>query len=360
MHLNLSLRAAYGKITCLMNSQTEQSVLKLPRLIPVLTAGFNTVANHISLILIPVALDLLLWFAPKLSVKNLIMPFINEMLSTVAKLGNTDLSTTLGTSQKLWTDLLGQYSLLGALRTIPVGVPSILARTGYTVNPMGSPMVFEIPNATMAVLIFIGLTLIGFFVGTLYINLLSRSTAPENEVAQPNHLWMKFSQSVWMAVYLLVLGLFLIVPFTFVLSLFSVLGSGVSQVLIMIAGLVLLWMLIPLAFSVHGIFVMQQKAMPSMMLSTKMIRFFLPGTGSFILICALISEGLNMLWTNTPPNSWLTLIGIIAHAFVVTALLASTFIYYRQGLRWMQGNLQKMSEMASKRPDNGGFIGRNQ
>jgi hypothetical protein len=88
----------------------------------------------------------------------------------------------------------------------------------------------------------------------------------------------------------------------------------------------------------------------------RMVRFFLPGTGMFIVIAALISEGLNMVWTLPAASSWLTLIGIAGHAFVVTALLTASFIYYREGLRWMQENIQRMSAPMSK-PENGGPFG---
>src|SRR5574340_324814 len=88
---DLSLRGGYGKITILMIDQNEQTTLKPPRMIPTIMAGFNTVANRIWLILIPVALDLLLWFAPKLSIKNLIMPQIVDATNTLAKLGSPEL-----------------------------------------------------------------------------------------------------------------------------------------------------------------------------------------------------------------------------------------------------------------------------
>jgi hypothetical protein len=79
-----------------------------------------------------------------------------------------------------------------------------------------------------------------------------------------------------------------------------------------------LWILVPLVFSPHGIFTLDQKAFSNPCCSSMwMVRFFLPGTGMFIVVCALISEGLNLLWTVTPPTSWLTLLGIGGHAFVV-------------------------------------------
>lgn len=343
-----------------MNTQDEQSIVKPPRMIPAIMAGFNTVANRIWLILLPVGLDLLLWFAPKLSIQNLVMPKIDEVINMSTKLASPDLASTLQSSKEIWNELLSQFSLLTALRTFPVGVPSVIVRMLNPGNPIGTPMVISLPDGLTAFMIFIALILVGFMFGTLYFNLLSRSTAPVQEKLNLDELIRQYSQSVGMALFLLVVGLFLIVPVSFFLSLFSIFGSGVSQFLLLVAGFVLLWMLIPLVFSPHGIFVTQQKAMSSMMLSSRLVRFFLPGTGSFILVCILISEGMNMLWTSTPSNSWLTLIGILAHAFVVTALLTSSFIYYREGLTWMQSSLQRMNAAPSKRPESGGFLGRNQ
>ncbi len=358
--IRLDERGGYGKITCLMNIQNEQSVLNPPRMIPAITAGFNTVANRVSLILLPIALDLLLWFAPKLSIQNLLLPIMDQVITTMGKVANADTAAALTTTSQLWNQLLGQYSLLSSLRTMPVGIPSLVARAGYTQNPLGSPVVLQIPSGSMALVIFLGLTLIGFFIGAIYFDMLSRSTAPGQEPVKFKQIISQYAQSLWIAFYLLLIGLFLVVPLVFFLSLFSVFGAGVSQILFLFAGLGLLWLLIPLVFSIHGIFVMHQKAMPSMMLSAKLIRFFLPGTGTFILLCALISEGLNLLWIVTPANSWLTLIGIFGHAFVVTGLLAASFIYYREGLHWMQESIQRLSASASNRTDNGGYVGRNQ
>lgn len=49
-----------------------------PRLIASFASGFNTVANNIHLLLLPLALDLLLWFGPHLRLKNLLMPLVTD------------------------------------------------------------------------------------------------------------------------------------------------------------------------------------------------------------------------------------------------------------------------------------------
>ena len=71
-----------------------------------------------------------------------------------------------------------------------------------------------------------------------------------------------------------------------------------------------------------------------------MTRMTLPTTSLFFLSILAISEGLNILWRVPPENSWLTLIGVGGHAFITTALLAASFIYYRDADLWTQEALR--------------------
>jgi hypothetical protein len=56
----------------------------------------------------------------------------------------------------------------------------------------------------------------------------------------------------------------------------------------------------------------------------------------------LIGAGLNFLWTIPANDSWLTLVGILGHAFIMTALLASSFVYYRDTTAWLQTVFEKL------------------
>ena len=67
-----------------------------------------------------------------------------------------------------------------------------------------------------------------------------------------------------------------------------------------------------------------------------MTRFTLPSSALFILSALLISQGLVFLWRVPPADSWLTMVGIAGHAFITTALLAASFIYFRNVNSWLQ------------------------
>ena len=43
-----------------------------------------------------------------------------------------------------------------------------------------------------------------------------------------------------------------------------------------------------------------------------------------------------------PEDSWMTLLGIFGHSFVTTALLASSFVYYRDMTAWLQAVIEKL------------------
>jgi hypothetical protein len=105
----------------------------------------------------------------------------------------------------------------------------------------------------------------------------------------------------------------------------------------------MLWFLVPLLFSPHGIFINQQNAFASIMTSVRMVRYYLPGTSLFLLALLVISNGLNILWRVPPSSSWMMVIGIFGHAFIYTSLLAASFSYYRGGFDWMQANLKRFS-----------------
>ena len=98
----------------------------------------------------------------------------------------------------------------------------------------------------------------------------------------------------------------------------------------------LIWLVMPIFFSSHGIFSQQMNALHSILASLRMVRFTLPNTGLFLLMFLIINQGLNFLWSTPPLNSWWMLVGIVGHAFVSTALLASSFVYYRDINVWLK------------------------
>ena len=91
----------------------------------------------------------------------------------------------------------------------------------------------------------------------------------------------------------------------------------------------------PLIFSPHGIFTFRSGVWATVMQSLQMTRATLPGTGLFLLAVVVLSQGLNMVWRLPKESSWISLIGIVGHAFITSGLLAASFVYYRDAQRFV-------------------------
>jgi hypothetical protein len=97
-------------------------------------------------------------------------------------------------------------------------------------------------------------------------------------------------------------------------------------------------------FSPHGIVINQSNFFDSVKISVNLTRRTLPSTVLFVLAAFLISKGLDLLWGVPNETSWLLLVGIFGHAFVTTGLVASSFVYYRDAIRWIR-EMVKLREM---------------
>jgi hypothetical protein len=325
-----------------------------PRMIPTLLRGFNTIANNVYVIVIPIVLDLVLWLGPKLRLKTLLTPVVTDFTANMTKISPPDLLETIKTSQTLWEQLLNQFNLFTAVRTFPVGVPSIIARLSPISSPLGEKWIFEASNLQAAVAIFGALLTVGFLLGSLYFNFLSQVTDGEKTKFTLKQFFTSYVQSVIMFCLLLGLAIVIAIPTFLLLSILSLVNMGVGQFFVLVAAFILLWLIMPLVFSPHGVFVLKKQAFSSMVFSIRMVRSFLPGTGLFVMSSILISEALNRLWMMPDANSWLMLFGIGGHAFVISGLLAASFIYYREGLKWMQENIERISKAAEAQTENGG------
>lgn len=325
-----------------------------PRLFPTLIKGFNTIANHWYLILFPVLMDLLLWLGPKIKVETLLSPFVNLMSENMLKLSPPEMVTTVESYQTLLEQLINQFNLAVILRTVPIGIPSIISRESPIISPLGPGLFYEVTSIRLVFAIIGLFLLVGILLGSLYFLLVSRVTATEVDKFSVKEVFTSYLQSLVMFSLMIILILLIIIPLSMLLSILSLVNFGIGQFFVLVAIFMMLWLLMPLVFSPHGVFVLKQKALPSMLISVRLVRLFLPGTGLFVMTSILISEGLNMLWTLPDPNSWMTLFGIGGHSFIITGLLAASFIYYREGLKWMQDNMQRMAEAAKMQQENGG------
>ena len=118
--------------------ETEQVKLPPPPgLIASLMRGFDSVANHILIILPPVLLDLFLWLGPHLRLKSFLQPLIDQLPALAKALPSS--FPDVATIQQVWTGVINQFNLFMILRTFPVGATSLLSLQMPGQTPLGVP-----------------------------------------------------------------------------------------------------------------------------------------------------------------------------------------------------------------------------
>jgi hypothetical protein len=307
-----------------------------PGLIASLMAGFDSVANHIAVILPPVLLDLFLWLGPHLRLKEFLQPLIDRMPSLAGAFPSNfqDLSTV----QTVWTDMANQFNLFVILRTFPVGTTSLLSFNTAVLNPFGDPLTLDAGPFSGILGWAVLLVFLGWIIGAIYFYWVSR-VALKSDVRS---LWTSLKQAVYLSLIWTGLLFFFGLPALLVLSVLMAVSPVLGQVVLFVGAMILVWMVMPVFFSAHGIFTLQLNALRAILKSLHMVRFTLPNTALFLLMFFVVNQGLTFLWNTPPQTSWWMLVGITGHAFVSTALLAASFVYYRDINAWLKVVLEQL------------------
>ena len=326
-----------------MEKDLNSTAMTPPRIIPAFVAGFNAIANHIYLILFPVLLDVFLWFGPLVRVKNLVQPVFENTLKQMASVYPADTLAVMQASKETIMQFFEHFNLIFILRTYPVGVPSLLVGTAPLDNPLGNITVKELTSSSDVVLVVIACLLVGIILGAVLFGLIARVVGSQKEPLSVNNFINQVKNSLVYFIMMFALGVGLALPSLCLMSAIIVFLPGLGSIPFMILGVILVWMLLPLAFSSHGIFTGQPNTFSSIMTSIRLVRRYLPGTGLFFLIAVLISQGLDMLWATPASNEWLGLVGILGHGFISCGVLAASFVYYSKGMEYMQEKIRRDS-----------------
>ena len=324
-----------------MEKDLNSTAMTPPRIIPAFVAGFNAIANHIYLILFPVLLDVFLWFGPLVRVKNLVQPIFENTLKQMASVYPADTLALMQASKETIMQFFEQFNLLFILRTYPVGVPSLLVGTALLDNPLGTITVKELASSSDVMLVVIACLLVGIILGAVLFGLIARVVGSQKKPLSVNNLINQVKNTLVYFIMMVALGIGLALPSLCLMSAIIVFLPGLGSIPFMVMGVILVWVLLPLAFSSHGIFTGQPNTFSSIMTSIRLVRRYLPGTGLFFLIAILISQGLDMLWATPASIDWLSLVSILGHGFISCGVLAASFVYYSRGMEYMQEKIRR-------------------
>ncbi len=319
-----------------------------PRILPAFISGFNTTASHIHLIILPVIIDLLIWFGPHFSLEKFFMPILDS-LRELPGLQAEEFTATVQTTLSQLTELIKQFNLSVILRTYPVGIPSLAALISPLQNPIGEPLSVSLGSPMSVYLALFAFALVGLLLASVYYHQIAGKVHQEPKRLSFSDFSKGTFQIFLLPFFMILIMIMISIPLMLIIPVINFISPMIGQVALYIALLVILWLLVPLAFTPQAIFLLKQNVMNSMMTSISVIRYTLPGSAFFLLSAFILTNGMNLLWSIPGDNSWMLLVGILGHAFISTAVIASSYHYFLDATQYTQSML---IDRQSKLPSN--------
>ena len=332
-----------------MDVQNLETLPPPPGVFGSLKAGFEIVSSRVALILIPLGLDLFLWLGPRLNVNGLLSPSINYLLDQARRSVSGPELEVFMQRQTLFLDWLQDFNLLSLLSKslwFPVGISSLSAQSLPVDTPLGLQNVFVASSIWVLSGLMIILVPLGWAGGGVFFRQVSGSIqgAGEAEIG----ILRAIVQSVLLSMLWLVFLMILLIPLSLVLIMLALISPMIANIAVIVITFFSFWLIVPLFFTPHGIFIRKQNALYSIVSSLRMIRFSLPTSGMFVLSVFILSRGLDILWSAPESSSWLALVGFAGHAFVTTAMLVASFVYYRDMSDWLQNVFERIQQINEK------------
>lgn len=358
-----------------MDVKTKEKRTRPLGVIGSLTAGFEMLGRHLSLIVLPVLLDLLLWLGPRISIAPLVEQFAAFLTSRSAP--DPAMVGQITEAARLLEEFGERSNLLALLSALPLlNVPSLLAQHAPGMSsPLGEPLVMLTTNVLVVIVWAVVLIPIGLVLGFLYLNRLARwvrvmrpredqaailnaedVSAAEEPALSPSTpvevnadgepavgereregelFGANSSVGKFICVLLFAAGLFaagmILLPVWMLLvgavvAIAPTLGILIWSLSVGLSSYILLHLL----FVVPGVLVGGRGLVRSIWESVLLIHTQFPSVLGLLLLVVVIDQGLGFVWSLPSGDSWSLLVGILGNDCIATGLTAALFVFYQE------------------------------
>ena len=299
---------------------------KQPNVFGAIITGFKSLSTHIYLLLFPLGLDILLLFGPRFTISALTGKFfamLTPYLESSAELKQiwSDMSASLSSFFK-------SYSLSSALRSYPLGVPSLLSGQVFMANPFGALPEIILNTEAQALKYLLIFGAFGALLGILYFY--GCALPPLREFnKQPSKSTLSSIGSLLLLPVLFWVGLVAIsFPVSLIVSLLSLISPFLGLLAYFFCAMIAISLSLPLLFAPHAVILLNQNIWQGIRSSIRYIRPYYSATSLFVILSVLLSYLTNLLWQSAGTNSLMVFVVIFGHALITTALLLASFYYF--------------------------------
>lgn len=329
---------------------TKQTEIKLLGVIDILASAFALVARRPWVLVLPIAIDLFLWFGPPITAEAVLKPLFASITLPPEVAADTtqnwaELKRTLETGSV-------NFNVLSFLTLLALGMPTLVG----VLDPAsaGLPMRaawFSLNNLGTLIALAGGLAVTGILLASVYLQgvaVVVRRETLGGFFARALKAWLNVLAFI-------VLGMLafmvLLVPFIMLALLASLLNQTLGA-FVLISGMVLiLWFALYLAFAIPAIFVGGLNVRQAALHSIAIFRFNGRSALGLLFLVYLIQIGFAVVWDLLVINPWGLAFDIVANAFLGSGLIAALMLFYHDRVEWLarwQAQAQKTATPSAK------------
>ena len=365
----------------MMDVKTKEELRRPLGVIGSLTAGFEMLGRHLSLITLPVLIDLLLWLGPRISIAPLVEQFAAFLTSRSAP--DPAMVGQITQAAQLLEEFGERSNLLALLSALPLlNAPSLLAQHAPGMSsPLGEPLVMLTNSVLVMIAWAVVLMPIGLVLGFLYLNGMARwvrAMHPQDDEADAVSLstpagvnadggpsevegsvlsaddpsvvegsapgergrggeFLGADSGPGKLIRVLLFGAGLLTAGMMLLPVWMLLVGAIVAIAPTLG--VLVWslsiglssyVLLHLLFVVPGVLVGGRGLLRSIWESVLLIHTQFPAVLGLLLLVVVIDQGLGFVWSLPSGDSWSLLVGIVGNGCIATGLTAALFIFYQE------------------------------
>jgi hypothetical protein len=317
-------------------------------LIDTISEGYAAINRRPWLVLLPLLLNLYIWFGTQLSFEPLLAD-----LSTVARLGAATAEQSAATAEQIRRiGAIDMRQAIAWLNFVPTLTMYAISSTDADGTPAGLSFVREVPPTLAperdtikvydlggAMLAFVLLNILVLPLSAIFLTQLAAAVRGDRAglPASAQRAWRAMLALLGKVGVLVGVGLALGLPFAFLSIMLMFFSPPLGWFMIGVITILLFWISIYLGFANEAIVVSGVGPLRALHTSFNIVRRNFWGTLGFLAISWLISAGSGVLWLNLAEGSTVGLIvAIVGSAYLGSGLLAARMAFYRDRLRRWQ------------------------
>jgi len=326
----------------------------LPGVIDCLGSGFSAINRAIWVILIPIALDIALWLAPRLSIAPLVDRWEQLYRSTAAQataVAPPDAVTRQSMEQASAAfdavRLVARDFNLLSLLTTNIANAFVPALGGTERLESGS--VVDVGSFGAFVGLVVGLQLVGVLLGCLYLVLIAHAVTGERLagatlVRRTIRAWLN---AVGYGLLLLGVALVVAVPLGILVTLVGFVAPSAAQVMYALlftaAWVAGVWMLLYLYFVTAAIVVGGLGPIRAIVSSIGIVRRHFWASLGLVVLTLVVTLGMGVIWNQLSTQPWGFGAAVVGNAYIASGLMSAGLYYY-----WQRSGLAGRPEQSSK------------